>query len=321
MPIVEESMNTLYRDTPAPKVFGNVSSLDPQMFSSIAESVSGLLAGRDNGRYTSMEVSGWIEKYSARAGEKLAEARSLSRNTSSAEFRRAAVDIAIQSNLGGFFCWKIRAALFYCVFDQTGSRKALEQALAAYRKARGFWSAVAEAAGPAYLADITYGPPKHMRGNWADRIAAIDSDIDAMQTKLSALAEAVSLMPGFTEEQIETALRSLNSPASRFNVECDHTPARSFKPGTAHMIELGAHNGFAAVRLKYRHVNQGENYRTVAMEMQEHSYRATIPGEYTESEFGLQYYFELDGGARGMTMYPGLGPDLTGQPYFVVQQT
>src|SRR5665213_3146734 len=77
---------------------------------------------------------------------------------------------------------------------------------------------------------------------------------------------------------------------------------------------------FAAVRLKYRHVNQGENYHTVAMEMQEHSYRAVIPEEYTESEFGLQYYFELDGGTRGMTMYPGLGPDLTGQPYFVVQQ-
>jgi hypothetical protein len=320
MPIVEESMNTLYRDTPAPKVFGNVSSLDPQMFSSIAESVSGLLAGKENGRYTSMEVSGWIEKYSARAGKKLAEARSLSRNTSSPEFRRAAVDIAIQSNLGEFFCWKIRSALFYGVFDQTGSRKALEQALAAYRKARGFWSGAAEAAGAVYMADITYGPPKHMRGNWTDRIAAIDADIDAMQAKLSALAEGNSLRPGFTGEQIETVLRGLNSPAIRFDAECDHTPARSFKPGTAHMIELGARNGFAAVRLNYRHVNQGENYRTVAMEMREQAYRAMIPEEYTESEFDLQYYFELDGGKRGMTMYPGLGPDLTGQPYFVVQQ-
>src|ERR1035438_925637 len=84
--------------------------------------------------------------------------------------------------------------------------------------------------------------------------------------------------------------------------------------------ELGARNGFAAVRLNYRHVNQGENYRTVAMEMREQAYRAMIPEEYTESEFDLQYYFELDGGKRGMTMYPGLGPDLTGQPYFVVQQ-
>jgi hypothetical protein len=49
-------------------------------------------------------------------------------------------------------------------------------------------------------------------------------------------------------------------------------------------------------------------------------YRATIPAEYTQSGYALQYYFELDGGPRHSTMYPGLGVDLTGQPYLVVQQ-
>ena len=49
-------------------------------------------------------------------------------------------------------------------------------------------------------------------------------------------------------------------------------------------------------------------------------YRATIPADYTKSEFALQYYFELQHSPKQASMYPGLGPDLTNRPYFVVEQ-
>ena len=45
-------------------------------------------------------------------------------------------------------------------------------------------------------------------------------------------------------------------------------------------------------------------------------FRAQIPAEYTRSPFPMQYYFVLE----GTGMYPGLGPNLSGQPYFVVHQ-
>ena len=47
---------------------------------------------------------------------------------------------------------------------------------------------------------------------------------------------------------------------------------------------------------------------------------ATIPGEYTNSPYPLEYYFELHNGAGQAWLYPGFDATLANQPYFVVRQ-
>ena len=49
-------------------------------------------------------------------------------------------------------------------------------------------------------------------------------------------------------------------------------------------------------------------------------YRGAIPAEYTQSEYAIQYFFEIEAGPGHAACYPGLGPDLTNQPYYVVEQ-
>lgn len=44
----------------------------------------------------------------------------------------------------------------------------------------------------------------------------------------------------------------------------------------------------------------------------------TIPAEYTQSKYPLQYYFELDNGNGPAWLYPGFNKTLSNQPYFVV---
>jgi hypothetical protein len=68
--------------------------------------------------------------------------------------------------------------------------------------------------------------------------------------------------------------------------------------------------------LRYRRVNQVERFIAVPMTGGAAGFRAQIPGEYTRSPFPVQYYFELNGSG----MFPGIGPNLSGQPYFVVRQ-
>ena len=70
----------------------------------------------------------------------------------------------------------------------------------------------------------------------------------------------------------------------------------------------------AAATLHYRRVNQVERF--VAAPMHGTPWTAVIPAEYTRSPFPLQYYFSFEGSA----MWPGLGPNLANQPYFVVRQ-
>ena len=72
--------------------------------------------------------------------------------------------------------------------------------------------------------------------------------------------------------------------------------------------------------MHYRHVNQAERYRMVEMRLERGVYRATIPGDYTQSRFPLQYYFELREGTDTASPYPGFTPDLAKVPYFVVRQ-
>jgi hypothetical protein len=74
------------------------------------------------------------------------------------------------------------------------------------------------------------------------------------------------------------------------------------------------------VYLRYRRVNQSEPYCEEAMQAEGRHYQAVIPGTYTGSPYPLQYYFKLRDGHGRVWLYPGLAPDFSSQPYFVVRQ-
>ena len=66
-------------------------------------------------------------------------------------------------------------------------------------------------------------------------------------------------------------------------------------------------------------MNQGEYYETLEMQAKHNRYEAVIPGNYTESPYALQYFFELRSQNGRAWLFPGLGDDLSNQPYYVVQ--
>jgi hypothetical protein len=96
-----------------------------------------------------------------------------------------------------------------------------------------------------------------------------------------------------------------------------HVPLSTFRRGETLRIETGVAPKVTSVRLRFRHVNQGELWQVSDMELKENRYAAVIPGSYTDSDFPLQYHFELHKGS-GAWLFPGLSPGWKGQPYFVV---
>ena len=131
-----------YSDTPAPKIFGNASPFDPQLFSRMNEFAEQLLGGRMDGKYSPLEVAQWIEDYSHEALEQLAKAESAVSNKEGPAFRRLAVDVTMQAALGKFFAGKFRAGVLYCLYEKTGDSAALDSCLKEYRKAREAWAEV-----------------------------------------------------------------------------------------------------------------------------------------------------------------------------------
>ena len=323
MPIVDAAKNHLYTDTPSPKLFSAVSPLDPEIFSRVNDFAGELLSGQRNGKYSPLEVAQWLEDLSATAVKHLAQAESKSGNSKSVAFRRMAADVNIQCGLGRFFAWKLRSGVLYALHQQTNNLAALQEALSAYRRARACWAEFAVSVRDVYMADITYGIEAQLRGHWFDRLPQIDDDIADME---KLLEPAKTQAEGYREsDRVSQAIRDALAAPTRTSAPCRHTPPAHFQPGQSLEIDFalektGAPAEPITVRLNYRHVNQSEVFRTQEMQAANKHFRASIPGDHTESPYPLQYYFELRSGPGNAWLYPGLGIALSDQPYFIVRR-
>jgi len=103
-----------------------------------------------------------------------------------------------------------------------------------------------------------------------------------------------------------------------------HVPPMSFKRGDSIAIELTVPSrqpALKSVQMYFRHTHQASAWQQVIMKAAPGKFRAEIPDEYTDRYYPLEYYFEPGDEAGRAWLYPGLGPTLTQQPYFVIRPT
>lgn len=285
MSIVDAKVKNPYGDSPSPRVFGTVSPFDPEMFASVAE----YAAGKSGAKYTPLEVADWLDALADAALKGDAP-------------KAWSVDIQIMAGLGRFFAAKFRSAVAYAKFEQTKNPEAIRTAVARYRAAREAWAKLANVAKGVYRPDVSFGYEYQLRGHWLDRLLQIDEDIARMEK----MAVPVS----------ENSFKGDTGRERRF-AKCTHTPPPRFKPGVP--VDVAIRVEGMRPTLRYRHVNQVEGFISAEMTASGGGFHARIPPEYTNSPYPLQYYFEL-AGTDSYAMYPGLGPMLSNQPYFVVRQ-
>ncbi|HUX88412.1 MAG TPA: hypothetical protein VMW65_15525 [Chloroflexota bacterium] len=310
-----------YSDTPTPRRFGTVSPLDPELFSSVEDFVDEVITSEHTGRYSPLDVAGWLQRFADTALASLNDGQRRASNPNAPEFRRWAADVEIQSGLGHFFAQKLRAGVAYTLFKRTGQMSELSTAIDHYRRAREAWAAAAEA-GKVYRSDLTFGREPWLRGHWADRLPAIDLDIADLEAELAqASAKPIATATA------GPSLSGLLTAPSPVRPVIAHVPPASFRPGEPVPVELslvGDASGIS-IALRYRHVNQAESYRSTGMEPVVAAegparYRASIPNEYTDSPFALEYFFVLRSKGGDAWLAPGFEPDLANQPYYVVRQ-
>ena len=318
MPIVPGSEPSPYSDTPVPKLFGTVSPLDPQIFSTVIEYAQALTAHKAISKYSPIEVAQWTEDCVRRAREALDQARSTVKSPGSATFRRIEEDVLIQIGLGSFFAHKLRSAVLYEIFSSSGDPEAGKLAIEHYQQAHDVWAAMAERARKVYREDVSYGGIPKRRGHWSDRLTGIDADLAAMKSKV----QAASTFEGPRISVVEKIHAATGHP-QQAAVKYAHTPPASFIPGRvlALSIDVSGADGArqaSAVRLLYRHVNQAERWNAADASRNNGTFAAAIPADYTRSAYPLQYYFELEDGSGNAWMYPGFNATLSNQPYFAI---
>lgn len=317
MPIVDEARRHPYGDTLSPKLFGKVSPLDPELFSRIDDFAEELVTGGRSPKYSPLDVAAWLRGFAQAAAEDLKKAEDQVADRNDPAFRRVAIDVALQCGLGHFFAEKLRAGVFYALYRRAGDLHALQEAVACYRRARVAWVTLAEQARQVYVSDLTFGLNAHLRGHWADRLSAIDEDIQDLE---NLLREAAAKGPG---QSGRSGVDTPEGPEAPFEVE--HTPPVSFRRGEPVSIALTVRHraGVAdamAVRLHYRRVNQVEPYVVADALAAGERFEATLPGDYTDSPYPLQYWFELRDASGRAWPWPGFNAELSNQPYFIVRQ-
>jgi hypothetical protein len=305
-----------YGDSPAPKVFGNASPFDPQLFSRMNDFAAELLGADRSGKYSPIEVAQWIEDYAEQALKSLKRAEAVSIGKTGPEYRRLTIDIAIQAALGQFFGAKFRSGVLFGIYEKSGDRSALTASVDMYRKARLHWAQVIEVSKGVYMADITVGEEPQQRGNWADRLPSMDKDIAAVAQKLEAAPS------GSPQPKVAGAIQEALGRPQRRASAIQHIPAATFQPGRPMEIavSLSQQTQASSIRLYYRHVDQAERWVPAPMQASGQQFRATIPALYMDSEYPLEYYFEVKDKAAKTSLYPGFSTTLTNQPYFVVRR-
>ena len=304
-----------YGDSPVPKVFATASTFDPQLFSRMSDFADELLDGKRSGKYSPIEVSQWLEDYASAATKHLASANDRIGKKDSPEYRRLAIDVALQAGLGHFFGARFRSGVLFAIYQKTNDHTALESSLTLYRKSRDIWAQLANLAKGVYLPDITIGEEPQQRGHWLDRLPAMDRDIAAVAQKLDASPAGIS------QPKVTAAIKEALGRPHRTVASASHSAPARFQAGQPLELAVTLQQSAETVHLYYRHVNQAERYTITQMEGSAHRYRATIPAAYTNSEYPLEYYFEIKHSAQNVIVYPGFSEALTNQPYFVLRRS
>ena len=307
-----------YTDTPSPRVFGNVSPMDPQLFIGINNYAAELLKGERSGKYSPIEAAVWIEDLAESTAKSLAQAEAKTLNKQSIAFRRMSIDVSAQIALGRFFGTKFRSGVLYAIFQQTGDRVALDEAVKAYRKAREIWAVMANKLKDVYKSDVTIGENTHLRGHWLDRLPTMDLDIEDMAKKLDTENAKAAAIP--QTDHVKLAISEALGRPQRPAVVGRHTVAAKFQSGQALNLQFSFDKMPKSAILFYRHINQGERFESLDLTISGKNLTATIPGEYTNSPYPLQYYVELRETPAKAWLYPGFETDLMNQPYFVVRK-
>ena len=302
-----------YSDSPKPVLFYTASTFDPPLFSRMSEHADELMGGEKSGRYSPIEVAAWLEEYADSASHASAAAAVKTLNKQSPEYRRMAVDVAMQIGLGRFYAARFRSGVLFALYEKTKDRRALERSIALYKSSRTTWAELAEKAKGVYMDDVTVGELPYQRGHWLDRLPAMDKDIALVE---GLLAEAKT----GTDSGVSNAIAAAQGKPVRQPLHARHAPSATFRAGAPLAISLTVENA-DAVTLHYRHVDQAERYTVVPMTGSGGIYQIEIPAAYTTTEYPLQYFFSIKhhGGAE-VGLYPGFDESRTRQPYFVVRR-
>jgi len=298
-------------DLPA---YAKAEGSDIQQFASFDEEAQLLLEDGETAKLRPAANSRWFSETARDIKALVAKAEHHIGKHRNKEFESTITDLKILANLAAFHSRRIPAAVNFRLFERTRDARALDAAIAQERSATEAWRQLVHDAGDFYAPDLMMGVRgASLCGHWADELAALDKGLTVLERQRAELKPGAAL---------GTAPRYPPTAASGDGMapEVVHQPLATAILGQPLTITAKVRDsaGVKWVRIRYRSVNQHQDYRTLPMlpTPEKDQYRASIPAEHLEPTWDLMYFIEaMDKDCNGR-----IHPDLNNEtPHIVVK--
>lgn len=291
--------------------FAKAEGSDVQQFENFDEEARRLIEGGETAKMCPQETSRWFARTAEFVNAQLAEAEKRIDDHRNKEFESTVVDLKILANLALYHSRRIPAAVSYRLFIRTKDIHALDDAISYERSASDAWRQLVAAAGDVYADDLKMGArSRNLCGHWKDELAGLEKSLHALELQRRE-APVVEAKPGPRYQAAGDAPLSF---------VVNHQPVTNAPAGKPLTItaEVQAPSGVKWVRLRFRSVNQYEDFRTLAMQPTEAvgHYQATVPAEQIEARFDFMYLLEVMDNQGHGKIYPDLNQTT---PYIVVR--
>ena len=285
---------------------------DVQQFEGLEEEAKRLLAGGTTTRRTPEMVSRWFDDAADDILAQVAQAEKTIGAKRGNEFDSTLTDLRILANLARFHARRSLAAVHYNLYRLGGSVPDFDEAIVGEQKAIEAWRGIVDAAGDRYNFDLAMGARNvNLAGHWRDELATLERSFGQLQNQRKNL--------DVSKLSATNVVRMASAPAAAALPQVEGARVGSFKALAPLRVtaKVTASAGVQSVRLRYRHVSQFEDYKTLDMEAtgEPNVYAATVPGDFLISKWDFMYFVEALGKDKVGTQWPDLAKEA---PYVIV---
>lgn len=297
----------MMREDSLPK-YADLQGSDIEQFLSPREEARRLLDGTSATRRRPQETSAWFTRLAGLIESEASQAEKAAGPQPGRELVTSVTDLRILAGLARYHAHRLLAAVSYNLYLETRNPTAFDEAVQREGQAVDAWRSIVKAAGDVYSDNLAFGV--HAVGfphHWKEELGRLEKDFADLQAQRPAATDPPKALP------VMALSKEVQPPAVTIQ------PVTLASPGEPLRIAATVKDtdGVKAVRLRYRHLTQYEDYNTLPMTLDSKSgaYTASIPAAFVVPRWDLMFFVEaVDNHGNGRN-YPDFEVEA---PYVVV---
>jgi hypothetical protein len=287
------------------------SGSDIQQFMNVRDEAASILQSTDTAMRRPEETSRWFSQTSDAILTEAADAeKSLGSNPPTNEFKSTLTDVKILAAMARYHANRLLGGVNYNLYKITGDLAPFDQAITNEQNAIHAWQDLVDTAADFYSDQMWFGPTgRSFPHHWKDELKSLHTEFE----KLQAERKSATPRPGAKAAQIPAYNFDAHPPVVTFTDTASiATPNQPFPI----RVNVTARTGIKSIRLRYRHVNQKEDYQTADMPLDAQTglYAANIPAAFIDARWDLMYFIEIVDRQGNGRIYPDLEAET---PYII----